>query len=109
MNRSRFAALVVTSAFLVALLIAGCPSNSIEGVYTVPTGEVSLEFKQGKAYLTMGPLSFPDGMPYEVKGDKILLHNVPNAGGMFASNMTLTRNSDGTLTTDWGRLKKKGS
>ena len=39
---------------MVALFAAGCHSNTPSGVYTDSTGRLTIEFKDGKAYLNLG-------------------------------------------------------
>lgn len=108
MHRSGFTVLLAASAFSVTLLVAGCHSNSIDGVYAMQGGGLSLKFEKGKAFLKMGPMQDSDGLPYDVKGDKVIIHNVP--GGAGPSDLTLTRDKDGNLQSDLGLLtKQKGS
>jgi hypothetical protein len=96
-----FSAVLVLSA---SLIVAGCHHRIDEGVYENTTGQMAVEFRDGKVFLTMGGQS-SDALPYEVKGDKVTIH-----GGTIVGDVTLTRNSDGTLQGEgWGILRKKGS
>ncbi len=97
--------LTIAAAFAATLFVAGCHSSSPSGVYTDTTGRLTLEFKDGKAFLNMGGMADPDGTPYDVKDDKITIHYPSD--GMLASMSTLTINSDGTLQGAMGILKKK--
>ena len=65
MVKSRFfISLVSATALALTLIVAGCHSNNPDGgVYTDTTGRLTLEFKDGKAYLNMGGLADPDGYP----------------------------------------------
>jgi hypothetical protein len=47
----------------------------------------------------------PEGTPYDVKDDKIMIHYPSD--GMLASMSTLTINSEGTLQGAMGILRKK--
>jgi hypothetical protein len=87
-------ALVVTSLFA-----TGCVSR-LTGTYENDNGAISVEFRSGKAYVTM--LAGTLEVDYEVKRDKIIL---TNHGG----NLVLTRHEDGTLEGPMGRMKRKGS
>lgn len=106
MVKSRsFVALIAAAAFAATLFVAGCRSSTPSGVYTDTTGRLSLEFRDGKAFLNMGGMADPDGTPYDVNGDKITIHYPSD--GMLASFSTLTMNSDGTLQGAMGILRKK--
>ena len=106
MTRNRlFTAFVAATALAVALVVAGCHSNSPRGVYTDSTGRITVEFKDGKAYMNLGGMADTDGTPYDVSADKITIH-YPSDGMMAAySNMTI--NSDGSLQSGMGTFKKK--
>lgn len=89
----------VTLGALIALAsvgVAGCGSK-LNGTYENPNGIMSVEFKSGKAYVTMmfGTVE----SDYEVKGDKIILHT-------GNQNLVLTRNGDGTLSGPMGKMTK---
>jgi hypothetical protein len=64
-----------------------------------------MEFRNGKAYLNLGGMADPDGTPYDVNGNKITIHYPPD--GMLAAYSIVTINSDGTLQSGMGTLKKK--
>ena len=75
MVKSRFfITLVTATALAAAVIVAGCHSNTPDGVYTDSTGRLTLEFKGGKAYLNMGGMADTDGTPYDVSGNKITIH-----------------------------------
>jgi hypothetical protein len=106
MIKSRsYITLVTATALVLTLVVAGCHSNSPDGVYTDTTGRLTLEFRGGKAYLNMGGEADPDGTPYDVNGDKITIHYPSD--GMLAGFSVLTINGDGTLQGGMGILKKK--
>ena len=84
-----------------AVSACGGESGKLEGLYTSSNGQSSLEFRDGKAFLTMVGLA-SDAIPYEVKGNTITVH----AGGM-AGDLVVTRNSDGTLQGPLGIMRKK--
>lgn len=92
-------AVILVSAILV--LSACGKSDSLEGVYSNSNGQSVVEFRGDKAFVTMVGMA-SDGIPYEVKGDKITIH----AGGI-AGDLVLTRNSDGTLQGPFGVMRKK--
>jgi len=74
-------------------------ASKLDGVYV--NGQNSVEFRDGKAFLTMVGLA-SDAIPYDVKGNTITVH----AGGV-AGDLVLTRNSDGTLQGPFGIMRKK--
>jgi hypothetical protein len=80
---------------------AACGSNKLEGLYVNSNGQNTVEFREGKAFVTMVGMA-SEGIPYEVKGNTITVH----AGGM-AGDLVLTRNSDGTLQGPFGVMRKK--
>ena len=96
--RSDIAALAGT-VVLLGLLAAGCAS-SLTGVYENDNGAISVEFKSGKAYVTM--LAGTLEVDYQVRRDKIIL---TNHGG----NIVLTRHEDGTLEGPMGRMRRRSS
>jgi hypothetical protein len=102
-----FTTLFTAGIFALALATTGCHGNKPEGVYIDSTGHVSLEFRDGKAYLNLGGLADPDGTPYDVNGNKITIHYPSD--GMMAAYSVLTINSDGTLQGGMGILRKKTS
>jgi hypothetical protein len=100
-----FVTFVAVAAFAATLFVMGCHSSAPSGTYVDTTGRITLEFKDGKAFLNMGGMADPDGTPYDVTGDKITIHYPSD--GMLASVSVLTINSDGTLQGAMGTLKKK--
>ena len=87
---------------LIAANLSGCgDSNTLNGVYANSNGQNTVEFRDGKAFVTMVGLA-SDAIPYEVKGTTITVH----AGGI-AGDLVLTRNSDGTLEGPLGIMRKK--
>jgi len=83
-------------------LTLGCGSK-LEGTYINATGQVAIEFKSGRAYLTMGVVTSP--ADYEVKGDKIIIKENKDD----KEPIVLTRNGDGSIETPFGRMTKKRS
>src|SRR2546425_11173620 len=83
-------------------LTLGCGSK-LEGTYVNATGQVAIEFKTGKAYLTMGVVTSPG--EYEVKGDKIIIKENKDD----KEPIVLSRNGDGSIETPFGRMTKKRS
>jgi hypothetical protein len=94
----------LTLLFLsLVLVLPGCgDSDKLDGVYTSANGQNAIEFRGGKAFVTMVGMADPDGSAYEVKGTAITVH----VGGI-AGDLVLTRNSDGTLQSPLGTMKKK--
>jgi hypothetical protein len=94
-------AVVLVGAVLFSAVAVGCSSNRVDGVYTNATGALTIEFRDGKAYLTMGPM-LSEPAPFEQKGNQIII----KTGG---DTIVLTRNSDGTLQGPGmiGILRKK--
>ena len=106
MVKSRFSSTLVAVAFLAVTLIAtGCHGNSPSGVYTDSTGRITLEFKDGKAYMNLGGMADTNGTPYDVNGNKITIHYPSD--GMMGAYSSMTINSDGSLQSDMGIFKKK--
>jgi hypothetical protein len=92
------------AVFLLALgMIAPACSDAgkLDGLYVNSNGQSSVEFRDGKAFITMVGMA-SDAVPYDVKGDTISVH----AGGI-AGDLVLTKNSDGTLQGPFGILRKK--
>lgn len=83
------------------LTISACGSNKVDGVYVNSNGQNTVEFRDGKAFVTMVGMA-SDAIPYDVKGNTITVR----AGGM-AGDLVLTRNSDGTLQGPFGVMRKK--
>lgn len=100
-----FVTFIAVVAFAATLFVTGCHSSVPSGTYVDTTGRLTLEFKDGKAFLNMGGMADPDGTPYDVNGDKITIHYPSD--GMLATMSVLTINSDGTLQGAMGTLKKK--
>jgi len=98
-------AFIAATALIAAIAVAGCHSSTPSGVYTDSTGHMTLEFKGGKAYMTLGGSTDTDGTPYDVNGDKITIHYPSD--GMLAGFSTITINSDGSLQSSMGALTKK--
>ena len=86
-----------------SLTISACHADTgkLDGLYVNSNGQNALEFRDGKAFLTMVGLA-SDAIPYDVKGNTITVH----AGGI-AGDLVLTRNSDGTLQGPFGVMRKK--
>lgn len=104
MNRTYLRGLFLASMIACSsLTLAGC-SSGLEGTYESAEGDMSVEFKSGKAYLTMNSFvsSTTVETEYEVNGDKVILTN-------DQENLVLTRNDDGTLSGPMGPMKKKES
>jgi len=94
------AAVLLLSASLAASA-CGASSSKLDGLYVNSNGQNTVEFRDGKAFVTMVGMA-SDAIAYEVKGDLITIH----AGGM-AGDLVLTRNSDGTLQGPFGIMRKK--
>lgn len=94
------AALLLIANFAVSACGATA-SSKLEGLYANSNGQSTVEFRDGKAFVTMVGMA-TDGIGYEVKGETITIH----AGGM-AGDLVLTRNSDGTLQGPFGIMRKK--
>jgi hypothetical protein len=94
-RRNRIVALALVGLFLLAC------GDSMSGKYEDDSGVLSVEFKSGKAYVTMiGTTTETD---YEVNGDKDVFKNSPNSG-----NTVMTIQKDGSLSGPMGvTLKKK--
>lgn len=75
--------------------------GKLDGLYVNSNGQNSVEFRDGKAFITMVGMA-SDATPYDVKGTTITVH----AGGI-AGDLVLTRNSDGTLEGPFGIMRKK--
>ena len=101
-SRTSFFPSVVAALCLSATLaLSACGSNKLDGLYVNSNGQNTVEFRDGKTFVTMVGMA-SDGIPYEVKGNTITVH----AGGM-AGDLVLTRNSDGTLQGPFGVMRKK--
>ena len=99
--RAQLIALLLSIGMAVSACAAG--ADKLDGLYVNSNGQNSVEFREGKAFVTMVGMA-TDGLPYEVKGTTITVH----AGGM-AGDLVLTKNSDGTLQGPLGILRKKTS
>jgi hypothetical protein len=95
-----YVAILLLSANLAATA-CGAGSTKLDGLYVNSNGQNTVEFRDGKAFVTMVGMA-SDAIPYEVKGSTITIH----AGGM-AGDLVLTRNSDGTLQGPFGIMRKK--
>src|SRR6266542_6903354 len=75
---------------LAAMLAAfhGCGQKP-EGTYQSATGVLSVEFKSGRAYLTMQPAG-PVEVPFDIEGDRVTLR----VGG---EKLVFTRHRDDSL------------
>ena len=93
--------LVAAVCLSATLALSACGSSKLEGLYANSNGQNTVEFREGKAFVTMVGMA-SDGIPYDVKGNTITVH----AGGM-AGDLVLTRNSDGTLQGPFGIMRKK--
>jgi hypothetical protein len=102
MVKSRFFVTLISATALAAtLIVAGCHHNaSPDGVYSDSTGQMNLEFKDGKAHMNVGSMADTAGSPYDVSGEKITIHTP-------AGDVQITMNSDGSLQTPTGVLTKK--
>ena len=91
MNSLRIRNVAMTAAALVLVgLIAGCDPS---GKYSDDSGNVSIEFKDGKANMGMAGMTM--ACDYTVEGDKIIIKSPEGKSG---DTITFTRNSDGSLT-----------
>ncbi len=99
-HRAWAAGLVLTLALGLGVCACGGASR-LDGMYVNSTGLNTVEFRDGKAFITLGGVA-SDAIPYEVKGDTITVR----AGGM-AGDLVLTRNGDGTLQGPFGNMRKK--
>ena len=80
---------------LCVVLLAAC-GDGVSGTYQGGTG--SINFASGKADATL--LGNTLEMDYTTDGDKVVLRSPQG-------NLVLKRNSDGSLDTPWGTMKKK--
>lgn len=88
------------SAALMALLLSAC--GSVDGRYENDTGVISLSLKGGKGEFAM--MGEKAACTYEVKQGDVLL-----TCAEFEGPVTLKHNDDGTLSTPFGPLTRKGS
>jgi hypothetical protein len=79
----------------ITLGLVGC---GFSGTFQDDQGMVTVTFKSGKATLNLG--NSTETLPYEEKGDKILVHTK-------MGDMVFTKNSDGSLSANGGTLKRK--
>ena len=106
MVRSRlFLTFMAETALAMTLIVTGCHGSGPSGVYTDGTGRITVEFKDGKAYMNLGGMTDTDGTPYDVNGDKITIHYASD--GMMAAYSNMTINSDGSLQGGMGTFKRK--
>lgn len=91
MKSSMLRNVLLAPALAMVLFIAGCDKGP-SGVYTaegmIPA---TVEFKSGKATFTIGGMTAQSN--YTVEGDKIKIDKDPDG-----KPMTLTMNSDGSIT-----------
>ena len=83
-------------ACAIVVAAAACGSH-VKGKYASSNGMMSVEFKDGKAYVEM-PMGTTQ-TDYEEDGDRVILKN---DGG----NLVLTRNHDGSLSGPMGDMKR---
>jgi hypothetical protein len=105
MGIRRFRTQLIVLMLSVGLAVSACAAGAdkLDGLYVNSNGQNSVEFRDGKAFITMVGMA-SDAIPYDVKGTTITVH----AGGM-AGDLVLTRNSDGTLQGPFGIMRKKTS
>jgi hypothetical protein len=87
---------VPAGVFAVVLAAAGVLAacgGGVEGRYQDPTGTITAEFQDGKAYLGFGA----DGEhgQYKIQGDKIIVTG--NLGPLMPSPLVFTINRDGSI------------
>jgi hypothetical protein len=93
---------VFSREWIVKIKTPACSdAGKLDGLYVNSNGQSSVEFRDGKAFITMVGMA-SDAVPYDVKGDTISVH----AGGI-AGDLVLTKNSDSTLQGPFGILRKK--
>jgi hypothetical protein len=92
---------VLVLALGMAATACSADAGKLDGLYVNSNGQNSVEFRDGKAFITMVGMA-SDAIPYEVKGTTITVH----AGGI-AGDLVLTKNSDGTLEGPFGIMRKK--
>jgi hypothetical protein len=96
MSTGRSLFLVSTIAIVSIIGVACAPG--VQGRYENDNGSIAVEFKSGKAYVTM--LAGTLEVDYEVKRDKVILSN-------HGGNVVLNRHEDGTLDGPMGTMKRK--
>ena len=87
----------VSGTAVVVLFFNACASG-VRGRYENDSGAIAVEFKSGKAYVTM--LAGTLEVDYQVKQDKVILSN-------HGGNVVLIRHEDGTLDGPMGTMKRK--
>jgi len=87
---------LLISVLACAVLAIGCFGRGPEGKYRDPSGTITAEFKDGKAYLALGVYAV-DGT-YKIEGNKIIARG--DFGMMIPNPMVFTINSDGTIDGD---------
>ncbi|MBF6571014.1 MAG: hypothetical protein IVW54_19280 [Candidatus Binataceae bacterium] len=98
-----FAALVSVTLLALTLVVSGCHSSGPDGVYTDSTGHMTLEFKDGKAFLNLAGNADPEGTPYDVGGDKITIHY--SGGVERLMNRSLAIGSGYSIFTNRPRIR----
>lgn len=88
----------LASALLATLMLAAC-GGGMSGTYGDAGANFTITFSGSTVDLDMG-LAGTHEMKYSVDGNKIVL-KTPQG------NLVLTRNADGSISTPWGRMKKK--
>ena len=105
MSTTRIREALLTSVLVGVSLAIGCGSNP-EGKYRDSTGSISVEFKDGKAYIAMGGYAVEGS--YTIEGNKIIARG--DFGLMLPNPCVFTINKDGTIigpsTTFIPRLEK---
>lgn len=82
-----------------ALALAACGSH-VKGKYASANGMMQIEFKDGKAYLTL-PMAGTSEASFHQDGDKVTI-NSPDGSG----NLVLTQHGDVLTGSPMGDLKK---
>lgn len=93
-------------SFALALLVAGCGGNGVEGTYHLGEGNVVLELKADDQ-ATLRTMGMDLACTYRVEAERIALtcpQMDPTLVSVFGS---LGRNADGTLSSMIGALAKR--
>jgi hypothetical protein len=95
MNSSWMRRLLLLSILAGVVVAAGCwPfDGGPEGKYRDPSGGVTAEFKDGKAYIALG--AYTANGTYKIEGDKIIAKG--DFGLMIPNPCVFTINKDGTI------------
>jgi hypothetical protein len=92
MNSSRIRKALLVSVLAGICLVVGC-GKSPEGKYRDPSGGITAEFKNGKAYIALGAYTVEG--TYKIEGNKIICRG--EFGLMLHSPLVFTINDDGTI------------